>query len=513
MSHKYYDNMLSEAVSDFTDLYQAEFRPYDQLVADGKKLSAVKKPSEWLAIYANLYINYVQTFRKLQDVYDQIIHPQKRIVVKKMLDNTMMRVVEIRNDMIMYNTSTSAKNSDFVNLDELLFDLKILPEQLEVPIPRYLREDDEKTKIRNFRINGFLEMEDRHLPEEEVIEIRNPVIMDPEAEMWMILVNERGRQGIVRGNFNRESLKQKKRKNKDADVNKEQISMLVLQKYIRAYIDREKVEKMRNEEMEFLGMLPSEPDIEDAPFVLSRKEDKGKSQAKSNYSSLKQANLDLKNPSSLKLSQVDDQTMPSSHPNINIGEIMKKTVEEVKHDRRKDQSDARDQLSKMVDKVTDQIKEHDVPDFKENLLYNMRNWITQYYEQHEGKELPAKVEDYYTKDDKAKPLSKEEEDALKKAKAEKEKAEKKAAEDKKKGKKTEAEQFMDDRQARGPDDSRPFKLLNEEVQKYVDTWLSKDDGDNFEQRPSRDIVIEEIMPQIEQSVDLIYLSTKKKLIC
>ena len=42
-------------------------------------------------------------------------------------------------------------------------------------------------------------------------------------------------------------------------------------------------------------------------------------------------------------------------------------------------------------------------DIKENLLYQMRNWITEYYEAKEGKDLPEKVEDFYTRNERAMP--------------------------------------------------------------------------------------------------------------
>lgn len=492
MSHKLYDQMLSEAVSEFTDLYQAEFKPYDQLTADGKKLTGVKKPAEWLQIYAQLYISYIQTFKKFEEVYDQIIHPQKRVIVKQMLDNTMMRIVELRKDLVMFNVSTKAVNSDFVNFDELLFELKILPEQLEVPIPRYLKVENPRLAKRAAIVEGFLEMEDRHLPEEEVMEIRNPVEMDPEAEIWMILVNERGRQGIQRGAAQREAFKNKKKNKAKENENKDLISMLVLQKYIRAFIDREKVEKLRNEEMEFLGMLPTAPQMDDVPFWLQ-----------------KQGCFDHKQLGILDRPVPEDPLL-FVKPGDNPSKLMSNVADIVKGKRRGEQNHAEKSLKKMVESVKNEIKEHEVPDMKENLMYDMRTWITQYYEQHEGKELPPKVEDFYTRNDKSKPMTKEEEDAAKKAKAEKEKAEKKAAEDKKKGKKTEAEQFMDDRQARGPDNSRPLKALNEQVQKYIDTWMTREDGDNFDQRPNKELIINKVMPEIEESVIFILQSTKLK---
>ena len=38
--------------------------------------------------------------------------------------------------------------NDFVNLDDLIMDLKLLPDCIEVPIPRYFNED-EKVRLDN----------------------------------------------------------------------------------------------------------------------------------------------------------------------------------------------------------------------------------------------------------------------------------------------------------------------------------------------------------------------------
>jgi len=40
-----------------------------------------------------MYINYVLIFRKLEECYDQIVHPQKRRLVRHILDGTMGRLV------------------------------------------------------------------------------------------------------------------------------------------------------------------------------------------------------------------------------------------------------------------------------------------------------------------------------------------------------------------------------------------------------------------------------------
>ncbi len=45
---------------------------------------------------AVLYIRYIGIFRKLEDAYDQIIHPQKRRLLKRVLEAIMTRLIEVK---------------------------------------------------------------------------------------------------------------------------------------------------------------------------------------------------------------------------------------------------------------------------------------------------------------------------------------------------------------------------------------------------------------------------------
>ena len=40
---------------------------------------------------APMYIQYILTFHKLEECYDQIVHPQKRRLIRHVLDGTMGR--------------------------------------------------------------------------------------------------------------------------------------------------------------------------------------------------------------------------------------------------------------------------------------------------------------------------------------------------------------------------------------------------------------------------------------
>ena len=87
-----------------------------------------------------LYIKYIEIYRKLEECYDQIVHPQKRIFIKKVLESTICRICELKKYLVFYNFRAG---SIYVHLDGLLFDLKYDPSVIEIPVPRYFKEDDQ----------------------------------------------------------------------------------------------------------------------------------------------------------------------------------------------------------------------------------------------------------------------------------------------------------------------------------------------------------------------------------
>lgn len=68
-----------------------------------------------------MYIKYVQIFKKLAVTYDQMAHPQKRRVVKLMLDGVTGRLLELKHALVELD------NSDYQYFDALLADLKLTP--------------------------------------------------------------------------------------------------------------------------------------------------------------------------------------------------------------------------------------------------------------------------------------------------------------------------------------------------------------------------------------------------
>jgi hypothetical protein len=112
------------------------------------------------------------------------------------------------------------------------------------------------------------------------------------------------------------------------------------------------------------------------------------------------------------------------------------------------------------------------------MLYERRTWITEFYEDHEGKELPTKVEDFYERHNVALPLSPEEEELKKKAAAEAKKAKAKAKKNKGKKKKTEKEEFLSTHEPKGPTNSAYVMPLQTEMEAFSNQWSNKNEVDN-----------------------------------
>jgi len=72
-------------------------------------------------LLATMYIKYIQIFRKLELCYDQIVHPQKRRVLRHVLDGTMGRILELKHEMV------GLEFSEYHYFDDVLSDLKLTP--------------------------------------------------------------------------------------------------------------------------------------------------------------------------------------------------------------------------------------------------------------------------------------------------------------------------------------------------------------------------------------------------
>ena len=55
--------------------------------------------------YACLYIKYLQILRSLDAAFDNLVHPQKRLDLRLVLDSVMARVVELKHILVYWNNT------------------------------------------------------------------------------------------------------------------------------------------------------------------------------------------------------------------------------------------------------------------------------------------------------------------------------------------------------------------------------------------------------------------------
>lgn len=77
-----------------------------------------------------IYAKYIIICNKLEEIYDQMLQPQKRTLIRKLLDSCLGRVVEIKHDLVNLDSSEFSYN------DEILEKLKLTPLDIEIKIPR-----------------------------------------------------------------------------------------------------------------------------------------------------------------------------------------------------------------------------------------------------------------------------------------------------------------------------------------------------------------------------------------
>ena len=84
----------------------------------------------------------MQIFKRLEECYDCMVHPQKREDVLVMLELVIKRVVELKHALVKWNPPNPDVRRpqgaleenfpwEYVNLDDILVDLKLPPETLE----------------------------------------------------------------------------------------------------------------------------------------------------------------------------------------------------------------------------------------------------------------------------------------------------------------------------------------------------------------------------------------------
>ncbi|XP_026860501.2 dynein regulatory complex protein 11 [Electrophorus electricus] len=247
MSHSSYGRMWAEAQG-----------ALDELLEDEAPTVQPPPQKDHLQVFqtlASFYLRYLQIFRALEAVYDQLVHPQKRRTVRHVLEGVMGRLLELKNDMV------DLEASEFHYFDDMLQDLKMTPEDLEVPIPRYfVRERMKVLKQREKMLAHILAKREQLHPEPVPVQT-----MSMERAVRVLQVSERARQGRLRAHFMKQITEQERRRRSHEGCGPcmphPQLAATLIQKVWRGYRQRKKTSKERLDEMIFLGMVAPRPPV------------------------------------------------------------------------------------------------------------------------------------------------------------------------------------------------------------------------------------------------------------
>ncbi|XP_027696911.1 IQ and AAA domain-containing protein 1-like [Vombatus ursinus] len=222
-------------------LFQEQFPP--DPVPDRERGSFIYRLS-------SLFLHYLGMMRQLDIIYDQTVQPQKRRLVRRLLDGVAGRILELKEELVQVDLS------EYHCLDHMLQDLKLTPADLEVPIPKY------------FMLEQRKELQDREAMMAEILEKigqkdgkTDGVVLHKSEAILLIQRAERARQGRLRAKFMRGSQKDEEcdrrvRESNGFENNRDQAA-IIIQKIWRGYMQWKRTHQERLLEMEFIGMIPS----------------------------------------------------------------------------------------------------------------------------------------------------------------------------------------------------------------------------------------------------------------
>lgn len=208
-----------------------------------------------------LYARYIAVANRLEIVYDEHVQPQKRLLLRRLLDSCIGRAIELKHDLV------SLDMMEFNYADAVLAKLRMTPVDLELRIPRYFRRDRAAEIAERQRFVDELLIRFGWLEEE-----RPPEPITELEAVQLLQAHERARQGRLRAHFMKEIRQMKTGK---PDAVKERSNGLMaamrIQKVWRGFAERRKTRRRKLEEMYLIGMIPEPVSAESERIVADER--------------------------------------------------------------------------------------------------------------------------------------------------------------------------------------------------------------------------------------------------
>jgi len=359
MSEKFFYDNFFQSLIELHEQIQLEQWPAS-IGPDGKKpADSWKNMKQFLNFYVGIYVKYIYLMRKIEDSYDQIIHVQIREMVKKFLQNILCRLVKVKGEIIYFNNPIlELKPCHYVFLDEYLIDLKLEPEDLDLAIPRYFREDNSDKMIERRLIfeDALKRVNGNTLPEEDRTKFFFHVDITFDDSISILQNFEICRQNIKRIT---QKLKYELKKEKDPiagggqTLAAEERRSIILQHLVAI----QKIKQIKEEEMKFLRMK------------------------KNTF----EENLLIPALNSIGTNPTEKDEIFS---NLKSPDEIRKNRKEIQKERQRDYQDYLKNLEKSINEVEGY-------DIKQKMINERRDWMEQY--KHDHKQPPQQIKLFYDK--------------------------------------------------------------------------------------------------------------------
>lgn len=127
MSSATYDELWREAQTLLAETIQT-----DTVLQGAKPQKDRKKAHD---VVSALYVRYILICNKLEQCYDQVIQPQKRLLLERSLNASLGRMLELRHDLVNIDLSEHSY------YDDALLECGVTPQEAEIQVPRYFRRE------------------------------------------------------------------------------------------------------------------------------------------------------------------------------------------------------------------------------------------------------------------------------------------------------------------------------------------------------------------------------------
>lgn len=366
MSEKFFYDKFFQSLIELHEQIQLEQWPATVGPNGKRPADSWTHLTQYENFYIGVYIKYIYLLRKIEDCYDQIIHVQIRDMVRKFLENIICRLVKVKFELCYYSIpdlqDPKIKPLDYIFLDDYLIDLKLEPCDLEIPIPRFFREDFSKERrerncmleerLKEVYKNGKRLPDGNTLPEQD--KIKNFYVADMSLEDAISVIQnfEISRQNIKR-------IEKLTKVTKKVEENKGGENMVSEEKKKATYrhlLAVYKVQKLREEELKFLKM-------------------------KKNY-----------DPTAAIIPALNAVGTNSTENDERFKDI--ESPSKVREIRKVAQREKEEEFQKYQQELEDQIKLIEGPDLKQKMINERRDWIDKYRHDNKG-EPPQQLVLYY----------------------------------------------------------------------------------------------------------------------